>query len=129
MKRSALPLVRGVYGRVRRWRRPWKGASLAEHVAAIAVAIVSHDPFDHDAVASEPGERPFQKSRGGFLALVRQNLVVGEPAGIVDADMQALPTDPVMSIDRAGAAPGDAMADAGDPSELLGVEVQQLARA
>src|SRR5262245_12514451 len=23
MKRSALPLVRGVYGRVRRWRSPW----------------------------------------------------------------------------------------------------------
>src|SRR5215469_919481 len=43
--------------------------------------------------------------------------------------MQALPTDPVMPIDRAGAAPGDAMADARDPPELLRVEVQQLARA
>src|SRR6516165_7983039 len=104
MKRSALPLVRGVYGRVRRWRRPWKGASLAEHVAAIAVAIVSHDPFDHDAVASEPGERPFQKSRGGFLALVRQNFVVGEPAGIVDADMPAI--RPSFLVSRCSSSPG-----------------------
>jgi hypothetical protein len=42
--------------------------------------------------------------------------------------MQALPTDPVMSIDRAGMASGNAMANARDAPELFGVEVQQLAR-
>jgi hypothetical protein len=71
---------------------------------------------------------PTQEGGGGFLALVRQDFTVGKPTGVVDADMQALPTDPVMSIDRAGAASGNAMADAGDTPELLGVEVQQLAR-
>jgi hypothetical protein len=64
-----------------------------------------------DAVAGKPGERAFQKAGGGLPAFVRQDLAIGEPAGVVDADMQALPTDPMMSIDRAAAAPGDAMAD------------------
>ena len=81
------------------------------------------------AMADKPGQRTFQEADGAFLAVVRQNFAVGEPAGIVDADMQTLPTDPVMSINRAGAASSHAMADARHPSELLGVEMQQLAQA
>jgi len=90
---------------------------------------VGHDPFNDDAMAGKPGERALQKAGSGFLALVRQHFAIGKPTGIVDADMQAFPTDPVMSIDRAGAASGNAVANAGDASELFGVEVQQLARA
>ena len=81
------------------------------------------------AMADKPGQRTFQEADGAFLAVVRQNFPVGEPPGIVDADMQTLPTDPVMSINRAGAASSHAMADARHPSELLGVEMQQLAQA
>src|SRR5262249_50987628 len=102
------------------------GAGLPEHLAAIAVAV---DPLDHDAVAGKPGDRVLQEGGGGFLALVWQDFAVGKPASVVDADMQALPTDPVMPIDRTSAAPSDTMGDACDPPELLGVEVQQLARA
>ena len=104
------------------------GAGLPEHPAAIAVAVVGHDPLDRNAVDGKPGERAFEKTGGGFLALVWQDFAVGEPAGVIDADVQALPADPVMPIDCAGAASGDAMANALDASELLGVDMDQLAR-
>src|ERR1700758_795179 len=89
---------------------------LAEHLAAIAAAVVGHDPLDHHAMAGKPGEGTLHKAGGGFLALVRQDFAVGQPTGVIDADMQALPTNPVMPIDRAGAAPGDAMAKACEKS-------------
>src|SRR5215469_16777112 len=104
------------------------GAGLPEHPAAIAVAVVGHDPLDRNALDGKPGERSFEKTGGGFLALVRQHFAVGEPAGVIDADVQALPADPVMPIDRAGAASGDAVANALDAAELLGVHMNQLAR-
>ena len=52
------------------------GAGLPEHLAAIAIAVVGHDPLDHDAVAGKPGERTVQEGGGGFLALVRQDFTV-----------------------------------------------------
>lgn len=68
-----------------------------------------------------------RKAVAGFLALVRQDLAVGEPAGVVDADVQALPTDAVMTIDRAWSRPGDPVPDPRDAAEFLGVEMHQLA--
>ena len=49
------------------------GTSLPEDLAAVAVAVVGHDPLDRNAVAGKPGERAFEKAGGGFLALVRQD--------------------------------------------------------
>jgi hypothetical protein len=46
----------------------------------------------------------------------------------MQTDMQTLPADAVMPIDRTGAAPSDAMADARDAPKLFGIEVQQFAR-
>jgi hypothetical protein len=100
---------------------------LPEAVAAIATAVVGHDPLDRDAMSGEPRQRAFEKRGGGILALVRQDLAVGQPAGVIDADMQALPTDAVMAIDHARLTPGDAMTDALDPAEFLGVQMQQFA--
>src|SRR4051794_21708410 len=85
---------------------------LPEHLAAIAVAVVGYNPLARDAMTGKPGERTFEKAGGGFLALVRQDFAVGKPAGVVDADMQTLPADAVMSIHRVRAAPSDAMPDA-----------------
>jgi hypothetical protein len=75
-------------------------------------------------VATVPGERPVEEGDGAGPALVRQDLAVGEPCGIVDGDMQDLPAGTA-----SGVAPvaGDAVADAFDPAELLGVDVEQLA--
>jgi hypothetical protein len=48
-----------------------------------------------------PGEGTFEKGGGAVLALVWQDLAIGEPAGIINADVQALPANAVMAMDRA----------------------------
>ena len=107
------------------WRRPAAAQSCAEVVAAIGRAVVGHDALDGDAMGGEEGQRPGEEGAGAFLLLVGQDLGVGEPGGIVDADMDQVPADALL---LAAAVAGDAMADAVDPAELLGVDVDQLAR-
>ena len=117
MKRSALPLVRGAYGRVRT-------AGVAPVVAAVRRAVVGHDALDRHTLASEPGDRALQERHRAGLALVRQHLAVGQAGGVVDADMHGLPAGTTLTIAPIA---GDPMADRRDPSELLGVDVEQLA--
>ena len=104
--------------------RPASVAGLAEGVAAIGRAVVGHDPLDGDAEAGEPGQRPLEEGHGALLALVGQDLGVGEARGVVDADVQEVPADAAL---LAAPVAGDAVADAVDPAELLDVEVDQLA--
>jgi len=52
----------------------------------------------------------------------------GDARGIVDADVDELPADAMVAIDRAGIPPGDAMSDRADPAELLDIEMDKLAR-
>lgn len=87
-------------------------ACVAEQVTAVAVTVVSHDPLDADAMTCEPGQGPLKEGDGAFLELVRQDLGIGEPAGIIDADVQELPADTAMPVDDAGPPSGDTMADA-----------------
>ena len=65
----------------------------AEGVAAIGRAVVGHHPLDGDAEAGEPSDGPVEESHGTFLALVGQDLAVGEPGGVVDRDVQEVPAD------------------------------------
>jgi hypothetical protein len=60
-----------------------------------------------------------EEGAGTLLRLVGQDLGVGEAGGIVDADMDQVPADALL---LAAAIAGDAMADAIDPAELLGVD-------
>jgi hypothetical protein len=105
---------------------PRTGAGTAEVVRAIGRAVVGHDARHGDAVAREPAEGAVEEGDGAGLALVGQDLAVGEPCGIVDGDMQDLPAGTA-----SGVAPvaGDAVADAVDAAELLGVDVEQRAGA
>ena len=75
-------------------------------------------------MAGEPGERPAEEGGGTGLARVGQDLAVGQARGIVDRDVQVLPADAACPVTAAVA--GNAMTDAGDLAELLGVEVDQL---
>jgi hypothetical protein len=77
-------------------------------------------------VAGKPGEGPLEKGDGGGLALVGQDLGIGQARSVVDRDMEVFPADAAGPVSAAVA--GDAVADAGDLAELLGVEVDQLAR-
>ena len=75
---------------------------VAEGMAAVGAAVVGHDALDGDAVAGEPGERPAEEGGGAGLALVGQDLGIGQARGIVDRDVQGLPANAVMAVDRAG---------------------------
>ncbi|MFO1050210.1 MAG: Tom37 metaxin N-terminal-like domain-containing protein [Geminicoccaceae bacterium] len=54
-------------------------------------SIVGHHPLDRDPEAGEPGQRPPEEGHRTRLALVGQDLAVGEARRIVDADMQEVP--------------------------------------
>jgi hypothetical protein len=100
--------------------------SLGEGVASVAAAVVGQDPFDRDAVSAieTPGSTQEVRSRG--RRLVGQLLDIGEPAEIVDCDMNPVPADVTMATLLAPSV--DAVATArSDPSELLCVQVHELA--
>ena len=99
---------------------------IAEGVADIGRAVVGHHPLDPDAEAGEPGQGPPEEGHRTLLALVGQDLRVGEPGGVVDADMEEVPATAAF---LAAPVAGDSVPDAVDPPELLDVEVDQLARA
>jgi hypothetical protein len=61
------------------------------------------------------------------LALVGQDRGIGQARGVIDGDVQVFPADAVVAVDHAGSAAGDAVPDAGDPAELLGIDVHELA--
>ena len=107
--------------------QPARAAGVAEVVAAIGIAVVGHDPLDADAVAREPGERPREEGNRAGLALVGQDLGVGQARGVIDGDVQVFPADAVVAVDHAGAAAGDAVPGTGDLAELLGIDVHDLA--
>src|SRR5262249_61734994 len=62
-----------------------------------------------------------------LLALISQDLHEREPRRIVDADMDKLPTDAVVAVDRARISSSDTMAYGADPSELFDVEMDEFA--
>jgi hypothetical protein len=51
---------------------------------------------------------------------------VGQAGGIVDGDVEVLPADAAAAVD-ADMVAANAMTDAGDPAELLAVDVDQFA--
>ena len=53
-------------------------------MTAVGRAVVGHDALDGDAMASKPAERAVEEGDGAGLALVGQDLAVGEPDGIAD---------------------------------------------
>jgi hypothetical protein len=61
-----------------------------------------------------------------LLALAGHHLHERDPRSIVDADMDDLPTNAVVTVDRAGISPGDAVTYRANPTELLDIEVDQF---
>src|SRR6516162_7684132 len=90
--------------------------------------MVSHHALDADTELGEVSDSGLKKSHGTFLALIWHNLHEGDARSIIDADVDELPTDAMMAIDRATIATGDAMSHRADPAELLNIEMDQLAR-
>ena len=73
MKRSALPFVRGVYGRVREMAQRELGTGRLQGAGPIRGAVVGHDPLDAHAVGSKPrdGAREEADRVGDLLRAAR----------------------------------------------------------
>src|SRR5262245_43162788 len=104
----------------------------------IGGAVVGEQALDRDPVAPVEAERTFEKADRRLLALVLEYLGVGEPAVVVDADVDALVADLVAAnafqVGLATVVLGPALAAEGafagaalDPAEALDVDVHELA--
>jgi hypothetical protein len=107
-------------------------------VGAVGRAVVGHHALDANAVAGEEPQRSAQEpDRGGGL-LVAQDLGVGQARVVVDGDVHELPAGGAqqasIGLTDAGAwsalatIGGDRVARNDDPTQLLDVDVHQLAR-
>lgn len=92
---------------------------------AVGGAVVGHYSLDLHAALCEPSHRPSQKRSGGLATFVRQDLDIGEPGGVVDTDMAALPAVAAAGIP----VPGRPFSRCLEAAEFLDVDVDQLARA
>src|SRR6266446_1241613 len=96
--------------------------------AGIARAIVRHHALEPDAKLCKISNGGLKEGDRTLLALIGQHLHERDPRGIVDADMDELPTDAVVTVDRARISPGDAVAHRADSAELFDIEMDELAR-
>jgi hypothetical protein len=102
-------------------------AGVAEGEGFVAGAIVGHDPGDGYPEAGVVGHGGLQEGDGAFFFLVGQNLAEGDARGVVDADVDELPTD-APAVALTGAIAGDAVADLVEAAQLLDVDMDQFAR-
>ncbi len=105
-------------------------AGVAEGEGPIATAVVGHDTGHGDAEACVIGDGGFEERdcAGGFL--VRQDLGEGDARGVIDADVDELPTDPFAARPSVALTPAiarDAMSDLLEAAEFFDVEVNHLA--
>ena len=98
-------------------------------MAPIAAAVVGQDPFDRDAVARIEAPGSMQEAGRRGRRLVRQFLGIRETAEVVDRHVDAVPTDPAMTILLATPSVNPMPATCTDPAEHLGIEVDELAWA
>ena len=91
----------------------------------VARAVVRHHALDPDAKLCKITDRGLQEGNCSLLALIDQDLHERDPRGIIDADMNELPTDTVVTVDCTGISPSDAVAHRADPSELFDIEMDR----
>jgi hypothetical protein len=110
---------------VPRFQLAYYGAEDARHVAG---AVVAHDSLDAlDAMPSEKGRRATKEGCTADAMFVRQDFRVGQSRSVVDRDVEEVPADTSRSR-LAMAVTRNAMTRPGELTELLGVDVNQLAR-
>jgi hypothetical protein len=68
-----------------------------------------------------------EETDGALSSLVGQELDVSEATRVVDADVGEFPTGAFARLVHASVAAGDAMSDAVKPTELLDVDVNEVA--
>src|SRR5215213_1720918 len=97
-----------------------------KRLGAKAGAIVGHHTGNRDAKVRVVGDRRLEEGDRALLFLVRKDLREGHAGGVVDADVDELPSDaPALALPRSVA--GDAMADPVEAAELFDIDVDQFA--
>jgi hypothetical protein len=91
----------------------------------VAGAVIGHDPLDGDAEARIVGDSGLEEGDGAALALALHDPAEGSPRGIVDGNVDELPTD-AADVAFAGPVAGDAVADPVELTELFDVDVDEL---
>src|SRR3954469_11116612 len=101
-------------------------AGAAEGLGPKAGALVGHHTGNRDAEVRVVGDRSLEEGDRALLFLVRKDLRKGHPGGVVDADVDELPSDaPALAL--TGSIACDAMADAVEAAELFDIDVDQFA--
>jgi len=100
-------------------------AQRRERVRDVAPGVVAQDPLAPDAEALEPSQRPSQELRGAPGVLGRMDLRVGQARVVVDAHEGHLVASATTSPAPIAV---DAMSHAVDASQLLRIDVEQVAR-
>src|ERR1044071_4120788 len=101
-------------------------AGRAEGLRAIAGTIVGHHASNRDAEVRVVGDRGLEEGDRALLFLVGEDLREGHAGGVVDADVDELPSDaPALALPRSIA--GDARADPVEAAKLFDIDVDQFA--
>src|SRR5438034_5330661 len=104
-----------------------RAAGGPEARGAVAGAVVGQDAAHAYAVLPEPAERAAHERAHGHAELIGQQLEVRRARVIVDRHVQELPAEATAAVQPTHMA-SDAMPDARDVAEFLGVQMQQVAR-
>jgi len=100
-------------------------AGRIKDVRDVTTSVVRQEALCTDPLAPVPAKSSPEEGGGCHGSLVGQDLDIGEPAVVVDADVNELPTASAVSsltVSR------DAMSNPPESPEFLGVEMEQLAR-
>ena len=101
-------------------------AGRREVVTSIAAAVVGQDPLDRDPVARIEVPGPLEEARRDCRRFVGEFLCVGQPAVVVDREVDPVPAQAVVWV-AALPAVDPMTATRSDPTEHLRVEVDELA--
>ena len=106
---------------------PGPGQRVAPGVGLVAGAVVGQHPLDGDPGGLEEGLGAGPEGGGGLLALVGQDLAVGQAGVVVDGVVQVAVAGPGAGPAAGLASQGLVAAAVGDVSQLLDVDVHQVA--
>jgi hypothetical protein len=105
---------------------------VAPDAGAVAGAVVGQDPFDGDACVAEEGVGALPEAGGGLLALVGEDLAVGEAGMVVDGGVQIAVAEVGAAVVGAGpggvAVCGAVAAAVGPTVDLVATAVGDVAR-
>ena len=111
-----LPVRSGSVGARSEMPEPQASHEGSKHLREVGAAIVGHHSFDLDASLPEPRHGSAQERGAGDRLLVGEDLRIGDAAGIIDTDMQVLPSS---SFDGLPPVPMDPVSYPLDAGQLL----------